>query len=80
MGWTCVLTNRNNNRKKVCCPPLKWIAGEVGGSGRGRGVPVGGFMCWLWWLAVVLVCTGKLEMHVKAGPIYVAVGTCPNSC
>ena len=45
----------------------------------GKGVPVGGFMSWLWWLAVVLVCTGTLEMHVRAGPIYVAVGTCPNS-
>ena len=45
----------------------------------GRGVPVGGFMSWLWWLAVVLVCTGTLVMHVRAGPICAAAGTCPNS-
>ena len=46
----------------------------------GKGVPVGGFMTWLWWLAVVLVCTGMLVMHVRAGPICTAAGTCPNSC
>ena len=28
---------------KVCCPPPKWIAGEViGGGACRRGVPVGG--------------------------------------
>ena len=37
-------------------------------------------MCWLWLLAVVLVCTGTLVKPVGAGPIYVAVGTSPNSC
>ena len=48
--------------------------------GGGKGVPVGEFMSWLWWLAVVLVCTGTLVMHVRAGPICAAAGTCPNSC
>ena len=37
-------------------------------------------MSWLWWLAVVLACAGMLVMPVRVGPIYVAVGTCPNFC
>ena len=75
-----VLTNRNNNRNKYVAPLPKWIVGEVSGSGRrGEGISRG-VMGWLWLLAVVLVCIGTLVMHVRAGPIYAAVGTCPNSC
>ena len=33
----------------------------------------GGVMCWLWLLAVVLVCAGTLVKPEGAGPIYVAV-------
>ena len=51
----------------------KWWWKE--GEGISRGV-----MGWLWLLAVVLVCAGTLVMNVRAGPIYVAVGTCSNSC
>ena len=73
----CVLTNRNNNRKK-CFPLPKWVAGEVSGSGGGgTSREVMGLM---WLLAAVLVCAGTLVMHVRAGPIYAAVGTCPNFC
>ena len=65
---------------KSVAPLPKWIAGEVSGSGRRGRVPVGRVMGWLWLLAIVLVCTGTLVMDVRAGPIYAAVGTCPNSC
>ena len=34
----------------------------------------------MWLLAAVLACTGTLVMNVRAGPIYVAVGTCPSFC
>ena len=62
-------------------PPPKWIVGEVSGDGeKGGRVPVGGVMCWLWLLAVVLVCTGTLVEPEGAGPIYATVGTCLSSC
>ena len=41
-----------------------------------EGVPVGGVMCWLQLLAVVLVCAGMLVKTEEADPICVAVGIC----
>ena len=76
----CVLTIVNNNRKKYVAPLPKWIVGEVGGGGkRGEGTSRG-VMCWLWLLAVVLVCTVTLVKPVGAGPISAVVGTSLNSC
>ena len=72
----CVLTIRDNIRKK-CCPLPKWVVGEVGGKGGGTSRGVMGLM---WLLAVVLACNGMLVMHVIAGPIYVVGGICPGFC
>ena len=65
---------------KSMLPLPKLLVGEVNGSGRRGEGTSRGVMGWLWLLAVVLVCAGMLMMHVRAGPIYAAVGTCPNSC
>ena len=56
-------------------PLPKWVVGEwvgVAWEVTSRGV--------MGLLAAVLVCTGTLVMHVRAGPIYVVVGTCPSFC
>ena len=57
-------------------PPLEWVVGRVG--------VIGGYSrevrCLDWTLAVVLACTGRLEMPAEVGPICVAVGICPGFC